>query len=96
MRVAWSPLALSHLLEIREYIARQRPPAAERIAAKIVETVDRLEHYPKIGRPGRVARTRELVVPGTPFLVAYTIIDDQARILAVLHGARQWELPDFD
>jgi toxin ParE1/3/4 len=42
------------------------------------------------GRDGRVAGTREPVIPGTPFLVAYRIEKNEVRILAVLHAAREW------
>ena len=94
MRVAWLPLALAHLSEIRQYIAQDSPLAAGRLAARIVEAVDRLERHPKLGRPGRVAGTRELAVPGTPFVAAYAIFDDRVQVLAVLHGARQWQIPD--
>ena len=42
------------------------------------------------GREGRVAGTRELTIPGTPFVVAYRIEKNGMRILAVLHAAREW------
>ena len=37
-----------------------------------------------------VARVRELVVSGGPFIVAYRVGADQIEILRVLHGARRW------
>jgi len=37
-----------------------------------------------------VEGTRELIVPGTPYLVAYTILAEDVVILAVLHHAREW------
>ena len=43
-----------------------------------------------MGRPGRIAGTRELVVPGTPYLIAYAVLEEQVVVLAVLHGAQRW------
>jgi len=37
-----------------------------------------------------VEGTRELVVTGTPFIVAYRRKGDQVLILDVLYGARKW------
>ena len=42
------------------------------------------------GREGRVARTRELVIRGTPFVVAYRVERNEVSILAVMHAARKW------
>lgn len=56
----------------------------------IEAAVTRLAEYPKIGRIGRVAGTRELVVTGTPYIVVYRIEPTAAVILRVLHGAQRW------
>ena len=93
MHVEWSPLAVAQLTEIREYIALDRPMAASRIASRIVAAIRLLESHPRIGRPGSVSGTRELVISGTPFLAAYSIADEHVTILAVLHGARQRDVP---
>jgi plasmid stabilization system protein ParE len=37
-----------------------------------------------------VAGTRELVIAGTPLVVAYSIEKSEVRIVAVLHAAREW------
>lgn len=43
------------------------------------------------GRTGRVSDTRELVIAGTPYVVAYRIThQSEVQILAVLHGKRRW------
>ena len=34
--------------------------------------------------------TRELIVPRTPYIVAYTVIGAQVMILSVIHGSRRW------
>ena len=60
------------------------------MAERIREAVSLLAQHPEIGRPGRVADTRELVVSDTPYLAAYQIAGDAVLILRVLHSAQQW------
>jgi toxin ParE1/3/4 len=45
---------------------------------------------PGLGRPGRVAGTRELVIPLTPYIVPYRVRDDAVQIITILHGAQRW------
>jgi len=45
---------------------------------------------PQIGRPGRVAGTRELVIFGTPYIVPYRIGSETLQILRVYHSSRFW------
>ena len=61
----WSPRAISHLADLRAYVAHDTPDAAARIATTLLGAVERLAELPNLGRPGRVAGTRELVVPST-------------------------------
>lgn len=44
-----------------------------------------------MGHAGREAGTREFAVPGTAYIVVYRVRDDRLRILAILHGARNWK-----
>ena len=90
MRLAWSEPALADLVEIRRYIAEDNPAAARRVAERIKAAVRQLATYPHLGRPGREPGTRELAIPGTPYVVPYTVHRDRLAILAVLHGAQQW------
>ena len=48
------------------------------------------QQHPYLGRDGRVPGTREHVIAGTPFVVAYRVHKDQIQILAVLHASRRW------
>ena len=66
MRIIWSPEATEDLADLRDYIARDDPSAAQRIAALIFQIIERnLFENPELGAPGRVPDTRELVVPHT-------------------------------
>ena len=90
MIIHWSPTAVSDLETIRDYIARDSPSAAHKVANQIKESVNRLINFPLSGRAGRVPGTCELVIPGTSYIAAYTIRDDNLQIASVLHGRQRW------
>jgi addiction module RelE/StbE family toxin len=88
--VRWSLLARQDLQLLRAYIARENPAAAARVARRISAATRRLGQYPYLGRTGRQAGTRELVVPRTPYVVIYVVFEDRLEIVRVLHGAQRW------
>ena len=90
MIIKWHRLARQDLRHLRAYIAGDNPKAAAQVAQRIRTTVERLADNPGLGRPGRLIDTRELMVTGTPYLVPYTVSDNDIVILRVLHGAQQW------
>ena len=90
MTVVWSPRAIGHLAALRDYIARENPGAAARTATTLLVAVDRLAELPHLGRPGRVSGTRELVVPGTRYVIAYRVRAERLEIVAVFHGRQRW------
>ncbi len=88
MTIVWSPRAIEHLAHLRSYIARDN--AANRIASTLLDAVERLAQLPDVGRPGRVAGTRELVVPGTRDVIPYRLRGDRLEVIAVFHGRQKW------
>ena len=90
MKLRWTPLASSHLESAYEYTAQDNVTAADNLIDRILSAVEMLEKQPQMGRKGRVPGTSELVITGTPFVVAYRLRQDRIEILAVLHGARRW------
>lgn len=90
MVIWWSTPATRQLAAAHEYISADDEAAATEIANRIWDSVDILARHPFAGRTGRVSRTRELVISGTPFIVAYRIEKKEVRVLAVLHAAREW------
>ena len=61
------------------------------VAERIVAAIDQLAVQPHMGRPRRTAGTRELVIPGTPYVVSYRVRDNRVRVPGVFfHGAQRW------
>jgi len=90
MKIQWSPTAIADMESIRAYIASDSSRAANGVSKRIKEAILRLQDFPFSGRTGRVPETRELVVPGTAYIAAYIVKDDEIQIAAVLHGQRDW------
>ena len=90
MRLTWSALAIADRMAIFDFIEQENPAAAIRTDTKIEAGIRQLLQFPESGRTGRVSWTRELVIAGTPYIAAYSVLSDRIRILRVLHGAQVW------
>jgi len=90
MRVVWTPPASMHLRDLYDYVSESSFEAADRQVAILLNATSTLANFPQKGRPGRRRGTRELVVSGTPYIVAYRIRLASIEVLAVIHGARRW------
>jgi len=90
MNLRWTRPALRDLEEIGDYIARDNARVAAETVAEILNQTETLADHPHLGRAGRVAGTRDLVVARTPFIVPYRVVGDDIQILAVFHAARCW------
>lgn len=88
--VRWTKRALRRLDQIGDYIAKDNPDAAAAVVTRIMAAVDALAIHPAMGRPGRIAGTRELVFPSAPYIVAYRVTPDSVDILTVMHTAQKW------
>ncbi|MBI5213192.1 MAG: type II toxin-antitoxin system RelE/ParE family toxin [Nitrospirae bacterium] len=90
MRIEWLPDAGRDLVEIRSFIAADHPGAAAQVAKRILDTVAYLRDHPEIGRAGRLPGTRELIIPGLPYVVPYRVKGTVIVILGVLHASQEW------
>ena len=90
MRVRWTRRAHRQLEEALKFIAEENSIAAVQIAQRIYAAERLLSDNPTIGRPGRVTGTREWTVKGAPYLIGYSLNDDELIILAILHSKQQW------
>jgi toxin ParE1/3/4 len=90
VRIDWRPAAARDVASLREYIDEQSPAGAEATVRRIFMSAESLMQFPRRGRSGQLAGTRELVVPGSPYVVIYRVDGDVIVILRVIHGAQRW------
>lgn len=88
----WTGRSLDDREKIYRYLAGETGGLAipDQIDASIERTTDLLNGFPQAGRPGRIARTRELLVAGTPYLLVYKVRGSGVWILRVIHQAQRW------
>ena len=89
MKLVWTRPASEDRKNIREFIAADNPSAALELDEMLSDKVARLIDHPGLGRPGRIAGTRELVVHQN-YLIVYDTTSELIRVLRVLHAARMW------
>lgn len=87
MQVIWSPTSLRQIEEIHDYIARDNPLAAIRMAEVLYKTGESLDILPDRGRPVPGTRMRELIV--RPCIIRYQVDGNRVLIVRVRHGARR-------
>ena len=90
MRVRWLRQALLDLDEIEKYVVGDNPAVAGQVIVKIIQAVSLLREQQGIGRAGRVPGTKELVVPGLPYIVPYRVKEGAVQVLRVYHTSRKW------
>jgi plasmid stabilization system protein ParE len=90
MKAVWSRRAIRHLVSLREFIAKGSEQNAARVAERILDAIELLQTQPEMGRPRRVLGTRELVVPGTPYIIPYRVRRERLELIAVFHGRQNW------
>lgn len=90
MTITWLDDAINDLHALRHYIAQENPSTTNRVAKRILNAINCLPEQPGMGRHGRVYGTRELIIPGTPFIIPYRIKQNKIEVLRVFHSAMQW------
>lgn len=87
MRIIWSPLAIDRASEIAEYIAQDKPSAAENWINTVFSKVEQLKSPPEIGRLVTEIKNnqfRELIYGN--YRIIYRIEKKQISILTIRHG----------
>jgi toxin ParE1/3/4 len=91
-RIDWSAAARRDFRDLVEWLSDRNAAAADDLANAIEDSIALLGQMPRMGRVGRVAGTRELIVPRTPYIVIYKLSgeQDQVIVVRVLHTSRKW------
>lgn len=87
MKIVWSPLALDRASEIADYIAKDKPFAAEKWIEQIFKKIDQLTTSPGLGCvvPGVSSSSLREITYGN-YRIIYRIEINQISILTIRHG----------
>ncbi|CAG1004591.1 Toxin RelE2 [Methylophilaceae bacterium] len=89
MSVIWTPEAEQDRADVWDYIAADNPQAAARMDELFSDAADRLAKHPKLGKPGKISGTRELI-PHESYRLVYEIEQKTVWVLTLVHTSRQW------
>lgn len=88
-KIIWAPRALEDLKDARDFIALDNPKKAEMFVADIIDRIEKLARFEKLGRMipeiGE-SRYREFIV--SEYRVFHEIRDHDVLIFRVLHSKR--------
>jgi addiction module RelE/StbE family toxin len=89
MKLIWTDPSIEDLRSIRDYIARDSEYYAADLVEQVIESVERLLRFPRMGRVVPEAQDdniRELVYRN--YRIIYRIAGERIEILTVVHGSR--------
>jgi addiction module RelE/StbE family toxin len=89
VNLIWSPQSIEDRKQIYAFIAEHDPRAAGELDGLFRKQANALLTFPDMGKPGRVATTRELVVH-THYILVYACTGNTVAILTILHTSRQY------
>ncbi len=91
MKLRVTRQAHRHLEAIAEYLTERNPAAARRVGRRIREMIKLLAAVPLMGHGGALPGTREMGVPGLPYIIVHRIDPADGGtlvILGVYHAAQ--------
>jgi plasmid stabilization system protein ParE len=90
MNLRFTSQAAQDISEIADYVRADNPAAAERVRAAIIESIQVLVSFPRIGRRQDIEHVRKHVTRRFGYLVYYQVDDvaSEVVVLAIRHLAR--------
>jgi toxin ParE1/3/4 len=74
-----------------EHIYKDSPRIAVEAGDRVRDAALVLQEFPMIGKEGRIAGTRELVVTRYRCVLVYRVTDNTVEIVRVIHGGQLWQ-----
>jgi len=96
MTIKWSPLSAERLTEIVNYISKDNPNAARKLAASIFTSVEKLIKFPESGQVVPelgIQKYREILVGN--YRIIYSIVEDAIHILTIRHQKQLLQIKDI-
>jgi toxin ParE1/3/4 len=95
MKVRYRPRAIADLIGIADYLSERSPAGARAVEARIRMSVELLRQFPESGRViEQRSQVRVMPIVRYPYLVFYTVTEEELVILHIRHGARETIDPD--
>jgi plasmid stabilization system protein ParE len=90
VKVRLTAAAERDIEELVAYIQQRDEAAAGRVRRAIARASAGLGAFPLLGRPGRLANTRERPLARYPYTLIYRIYGERVFVLRVIHQRQQW------
>jgi plasmid stabilization system protein ParE len=91
MEIHWSGPPADLLERICEWIERDNPEAARRVAITIYNGIGQLSEFPALDCASiRLTGRRELVFPPLPYIPIYQVKQNHIEISRIFHAAQDW------
>lgn len=91
MHVKFTTKAEADIDGIHDYIAPHSQKSALSQIDRIYSLIELLESFPLLGKGGRLLDTREITVPGTSYIVVYSLPDQYHVVIeTILHTSRKY------
>lgn len=87
MTLQFAPRAIQQLADMRDYFGARKPESAELVRGRMLAAIGRLRELPRMGHTGSIEGTRELHVPGLPYVIVYRVDAHGLVVLGVFHAS---------
>jgi len=88
MNLPYTPESIDDLNRLREFISGKNPHAAQRVAGELLEGINKLKIFPKMGIEVNLApdpsKIRDLFIGS--YTVRYFLANEDIHILRLWHG----------